>query len=194
MLGRQEFAQRGTLDRGQLDQIFSLAAVGSCLIACVGAPLAAGFCCRLRTFRRIAYCLNAGVLGLIGTTDFFCWIFKGAQRAAVVPPCSQVTSRAFLLGLSLLAVTGQTSHGVPGPSRTSRGRFYGGARACAFWPGPCTRFRWVRLPRAVFYGDLARHLQEGAILILSVIFYAGGPSLIVARFQGRRPGGALWGR
>src|SRR4051812_30582237 len=101
MLAAREIARGTPDDRADLNQIFSWRLDVMVLVWAV-IPWVARFALPAGEIRRIAFWLAPGVL-LIGLTDFFCWLFKGAQLA-IWCAALQVTSRALLLGLSVVAV------------------------------------------------------------------------------------------
>src|SRR6185437_11373140 len=72
MLAAKDIAQSGSVDRSELDQLFSWR-LWVILLACAAGPLLGWALLPSSAVRRIAAWLIPGVL-LLGTTDFFCWI------------------------------------------------------------------------------------------------------------------------
>jgi len=192
MLAAKEFAPRGgTLTAANWTRS-SLGGCGSVDRLRGGAAGRPVSCCRLRTFAGSLNCLTPGVL-LIGTTDFFLLDFQRCATGRRGAPCSRLPRARFLLGLSLLAVTGKHPMASPGPRVHHRGRFYAALGPVPFGPDHARVFGGSGCRGGFFTETLPGIYKMGAILILSVIF-TRVDLMIVARFSGRRPGGALWGR
>jgi O-antigen/teichoic acid export membrane protein len=169
----------GSHDRDQLNQIFTWR-MAVIVVASLATPLAAWILLPGGDVRRLAVGLTPGVL-LVGTTDFFCWLFKGAQKAIWCAGL-QLTSRLLLLILSVIALagprplTGQLiAYLIAGASMTLLGLYVLGRSMHVL--------ELVRPPAEFFRRTLPDIYKMGAILILSVIF-TRADLMLVARFRG----------
>ena len=184
MLAAKEVARQTPEHREQLDQLYSWR-LRVIALACLVAPLIGFAVLPKGPARMILWGLLPGVL-LISVADFFCWIFKGAQRAewsAVL----KISTGVVLLMTCLLAVFSPrplvflaVAYFVTGAALTLIGRVVL-ARAMHL-------LHWVRLPQTFYKQTLPNIYKLGAILILSVAF-SRIDVMMVARILGDVPAG-----
>ncbi len=184
MLAAKDIARGGSAERAQLNQLFTWR-LWVILVACLLSPALAWIALPAGEVRRIAFWLTPGVL-LLTTTDFYCWIFKGAQRALWCGAL-QVSSRALLLLLCIAALLSPhpmkglvLAWLVTGAAMTGLGIFVLAHSMHAL--------RFVSLRRSFFEGTLPKVYKLGTILILSVIF-SRVDVMMVARFLGNAQAG-----
>lgn len=166
----------------RLNQLFSWrlwTIAAACLLLLFGKRLLPGQEALLIT------ALTPSVL-LIGMTDFFCWMFKGAQRAVWCAGL-QVSSRILLLVCAVIALHNAhpltallVAYGVAGVGAVVAGLIVA-ARGLHGLHG-------VRLPADFFRHTLPGIYKLGAILILSVAF-TRVDVMLVARLLGNTSAG-----
>jgi O-antigen/teichoic acid export membrane protein len=179
MLAAKDIAKKSPDSLTQLDQIFTWR-LWMIAAACGAALILGRFLLPSEAVRHAAFLLTPGVL-LIGMSDFFCWIFKGAQRAV---GCAflQISSRLILLAACLVAVFRPqplhsllAAYGITGLLVTAIGMLVLGHSLHPLKSAP--------LPHRFFSHTIPGIYKLGAILILSVAF-TRVDIMLVARLRG----------
>lgn len=164
LLAAREVA--GSRDRRRVNEIFTwrLFTIGA---ACAVSPWIARAVLPDGDAGGFGAWLTPGVM-LLGMADFFAWILKGGRRVRG-SAFLQVTTRAFLLGIAVVALAERPSLGA-----VLAAFWFAGAIAMVLGPLILHRagasVRPVRLSRSFFLHVLPSVYKIGAVTLLSVAF------------------------